>query len=445
MPAESSPADFLEWATGNTVPVDVESSAELCADLRALDEMIGDATLVALTEAVHGGAEPLEVRNKLFRYLVEKKGFTTIAIESGIVESHGVYDYVQSGVGDMPSVVATGITWTFDRFRQNHALIRWLRDYNADPRRARKLRFYGFDVSGSPGNPDANVGMDSALNHALHYLDQVERAASTTFRTRLAALLPHVRFDFHRPPERPGYDCLSPAERDALTAAIADVIALYERRECEYTEQTSSEAYEWGYRAAVGARQVDTWLRQVPIGWKSVSGSLEFPSEDTRFFATACDVRDRAQADNLEWIVQREGPLGKLLIYASRYHLSTSPIRTPWSLPERPEQVVAGTYLRRRYAGQLLTIGNIVGNGGSFDYLDEQRLLEPAASDSIDGIGRELGSAAFLLDLRRAPAPVKQWLDVPRPIGPADHSISVACGQAFDLLLYLDHVTPASN
>src|SRR6185437_3964893 len=52
-----------------------------------LSQWIGPAAIVAFGEGSHLAREPLEFRNALFRYLVEYKGFTSIAIESGLLES----------------------------------------------------------------------------------------------------------------------------------------------------------------------------------------------------------------------------------------------------------------------------------------------------------------------------------------------------------------------
>jgi erythromycin esterase-like protein len=249
--------------------------------------MIGNATVVALGEGIHLGTEPLEFRNRVLQYLVEKKGFTAIAIESGIVEGRGVHDYVRGSPGDLATVLAQGISWTFDRLPQNEALVRWLREYNADPRHTRKVNFYGFDVPGSPGNPKANRGMDTALVEVLKYLARVDNAAAAAFHARLDSFWPNIRVGFRRSPDAPpGYERLSQAERDALTAAIGDLIILLERREAQYTAASTGSDYEWAYRAAIGARQVDGWLRQIPLRWQP---SSELP----RFLAVATDVRDR--------------------------------------------------------------------------------------------------------------------------------------------------------
>ena len=60
--------------------------------------MIGDKPLVALSEGIHFAAEPLEFRNRVLQYPVERKGFTAIAIESGVVEGRVVYDYVHGAL-----------------------------------------------------------------------------------------------------------------------------------------------------------------------------------------------------------------------------------------------------------------------------------------------------------------------------------------------------------
>ena len=147
---EGGEDQFLKWATG---PMQKLDSVEVTdsAESAALRRMIGSARIVALSEAVHDGAEPLAFRNQLLKLLVEDLGFTAIAIESGFTEGQGVHDYVLGGAGDLKTVMQKGFSWTFDRLPQNEALVRWLREYNADPRHTRKVNFYGYDVPRKSG------------------------------------------------------------------------------------------------------------------------------------------------------------------------------------------------------------------------------------------------------------------------------------------------------
>jgi erythromycin esterase len=411
--------------------------------LRALAGMIGDARMVAISEAVHGGAEPLEFRNRLFEYLVREQGFTAIALESGIVESLAVHHYVRGGGGNLEAVLKNGITWTFDQLPQNRALVSWLKDYNGRPGRSRSVNFYGFDVSGSPGESKATLSVDTALSIALRYLARVDPTAGAAFSARVDSHLQNFRFSFNRPPNAPGYDTLRQEQRDVLTAHISDLITLLERREGELSS-ADAEDYKWGYRAAIAARQTDAWLREIPLGWLPSTGTVEFPSEQTLFLSRASDVRDRAQADNMEWIVSQEGAQGKVLVYGHRFHLSAAPVQVSWT---GQHQQVMGTYLRRRFGPLLVTIGNLICSGDTDCAGDKQTLRHPSP-ESFDGMAGEMGAPQFLLDLRTAPRSIATWLQQEHllgqgPIGQNDDALAVVMNRAFDILYYIDSVTPA--
>lgn len=427
---------FVTWAKAALVPLPiVPPAAAGWSDLQPLGEMIGAASVVALSEGVHAGAEPLEMRNRLFQYLVQEKGFTAIAIESGIVEGKVVHDYVRGGAGELSTVLHQGVSWTFDHLPQNQELIRWLREYNANPRIVRKVNFYGFDVPGSPGNAQAKRGTETALTEALKYLATVDPTAATGFRARLDTLLPRVHFD-RKQTNGLGYQSLSGAERDTITAVINDLITLLERKEALYSAVGSTNDYEWAYRAAIGARQVDGWLRQMPVG----AASGDYSSYRT----TAIDVRDRGQADNLGWIIQREGPQGKVLVFAARYHLSSVPIESAnWMRPGATSvQQVAGTYLRRRLGDRLFTIGNLIGKG-AVGCAGFNMQVASAPSGSIEGLAGRFGIPWFLLDVRKAPAAVSDWLGQEQQLGGDDFPLLLPMNHAYDVLLYVDNVKPA--
>lgn len=75
------------------------------ADLRALGAMIGDARVVGLGEATHGSHEFFAMKQRLFRYLVEEKGFTTFALETSWTSGLQIEEYLQGGPGDARQVV----------------------------------------------------------------------------------------------------------------------------------------------------------------------------------------------------------------------------------------------------------------------------------------------------------------------------------------------------
>jgi erythromycin esterase len=160
------------------------------SDLKPLCKIIGNARIVMLGEGQHFAAEPLEFRNRLFRYLVEDLGFNAIALESGVTEGRLVHDYVLGSPGEIHAVLSQGLSWTFDLLPQNKELISWMRGYNADPKHLHKLEFFGYDVSGSPTVLQATRNADTALNEAIRYLQSVDTIEADAINARLRSVIP---------------------------------------------------------------------------------------------------------------------------------------------------------------------------------------------------------------------------------------------------------------
>jgi len=404
---------FIEWAARSHRPVAVTGDGP---DLNALRPMLGRAEVVALSEASHLGKETLAFRNRLFRYLVENLGFTAIAIESGVTEGQLIHDYVLGGEGDLAMLKERGFSWTFGRAPANEELIQWMRTYNDGRPAGHKIHFYGFDVPGSPGNPAPARGVHTALLAALSYLETVEPGLADDFRGRAKAFL-----DLDPKSALEGYGGLSQPQRDEITATIADLGSLMERRELLFAEAgaKSAEAREWAYRHAVGARQTDTWLRRIPFQWKRADGM-------SAWFPDATEARDRAMAENIAWIREREGPAGKILVFASRFHISNAPVQLP-NVPSDRWSVVLGQYLKRWLGDRLVTIGNVLSPRSVSAQAD--------SAPSFDEVVGTIGGPAFVLDLRRAPATTRSWLDEIHTLG-VRWKMKVAVGKAFDILLY---------
>ncbi|MCL7456150.1 erythromycin esterase family protein [Micromonospora sp. MSM11] len=101
--------------------------------------------LLALGEPTHGEHVLLDLRNELFRQLVEREGYRTIAIESDCVTGLVVDDFVTSGAGSLDEAMARGFSHGWGAFPANRELVRWMRAYNDGRPAAERLRFAGFD------------------------------------------------------------------------------------------------------------------------------------------------------------------------------------------------------------------------------------------------------------------------------------------------------------
>jgi erythromycin esterase len=357
-------------------------------------------------------------------------GFTAIAMESGIVESRVLNDYVTQGKGEIDAVLKQGLSNGFDTFRQNGELLRWIREHNARlPANADKVQVFGLDVPGSPGNFDAARGPDTALLTALEYLRAVDPQTADQLQRRVEAFLPVLK-DIN------GYGDVKQAERDALTATIADLVSLMERRQFAYIAKSSKDDYDWAERAASGARQTDSWFRQMPLGWK-----LEDGLEWTRY---AMQVRDRTMADNLDWVRGRLGPRGRVLVFAASGHLASTVVQVP-TQPMR-EMIPLGSYIKDRYGSDFINILNLVVNGEIvYCSANPRRLmpLKPPPASAIENLFAAVSVPRYVLDLRRAPPGVSTWLHQVHDHWNGFGTSQFATADAFDLVFYVSPVTSA--
>ncbi|WP_031039257.1 erythromycin esterase family protein [Streptomyces sp. NRRL F-5650] len=101
--------------------------------------------LLALGEPTHGEDALLDVRNDVFRQLVEEYGYRTIAIESDCLKGLAVEDYVTRGTGTLDEAVEHGFSHPWGPSAPNRELVRRMRAYNEDRPPHERIRFAGFD------------------------------------------------------------------------------------------------------------------------------------------------------------------------------------------------------------------------------------------------------------------------------------------------------------
>jgi erythromycin esterase-like protein len=101
--------------------------------------------VLALGEPTHGEDILLDLRNDLFRQLVEQQDYRTITIESDCLMGLLVDDYVTAGAGSLDDVMARGFSHEWGAFPGNRELVRWMRAYNDGRPASEQVRFAGFD------------------------------------------------------------------------------------------------------------------------------------------------------------------------------------------------------------------------------------------------------------------------------------------------------------
>ena len=131
----------------------IREVAEPIADIRDVDldpllERIGQAKVVLLGEATHGTSEFYQMRARITRELITKRGFTIVAAEADWPDAARVNRYVRHGApGPEAEPAFTRFpTWMW-RNAEFHEFVEWLRAWNADRRDPdRRAGFYGLDL-----------------------------------------------------------------------------------------------------------------------------------------------------------------------------------------------------------------------------------------------------------------------------------------------------------
>lgn len=422
---DAATESFVDWARARAISLRAVDGKQDAIDVDTLRRVVGKARVVALGEPAHGAHEPLAFRNRLFQSLVEQLGFTAIALESGFSEARRANDFVMGGPGDAQDIARAALTWGFGAYGENVELLRWIRRYNENPARTSKVKFYGIDLSGGDRNgrfSNARV----ALQDALTYLFRVAHEASRPARSGAESFIEKFTHE--------GYVALSASEQAQSAAMIDDLIATFERERRSFVAASSADDYEWAYRNLIVARHIAQMFRVWPPG---TPGDAPSPG-----LYKAVEARDAAMADNVQWVLEREGAAGRVLVFAHNAHVMNAPIRGGiWNAYPKP-LTPAGQHLRAALGNDLLVIGTSSATNSAG---------LPTASGSPDSVGATLARVRlpqFTLDLREArhsPA-AAAWLHQPQSMrANFTTELSLSPQDAFDVLLFIHRLTPAGS
>ncbi|MFE9206536.1 erythromycin esterase family protein [Micromonospora sp. NPDC007230] len=357
--------------------------------------------LLALGEPTHGEDVLLEVRNDLFRQLVEQEGYRTIAIESDCMMGLVVDDYVTSGTGTLDEVMERGFSHEWGAFAANRELVRWMRAYNDGRPASEQVRFAGFD---GPLEITAAASPRQALTALHSYLtarvdaDLLPCTAETLDRllgaddrwTNPAAMMD------------PSQSVGQTPEATQLRLLADDLVALLDA-------QTPH---------LIAASSPDDWDRARMYG-RTATGLLRYhfwmADPAPRRMAWLLGVRDSMMAANLLALAER----GPTLVNAHNAHLQRDKSTMQmWAGPVQwwSAGAIASAQLGEGYAVLATALGTIRHHG-----------VQTPPPDTIEGLLYALPQDRYVVDARRladalgdvTPAPrVSPWFGY-APLDPA--------------------------
>jgi erythromycin esterase len=268
--------DVRSYVAANTVPIaTLDATSDDYADLAAVGQAIGDARVVMLGEQDHGDGPTFQAKTRLIKYLHERKGFTVLAFESDFYGLTAGWDQLAKQPDSIRHFLRQNIysLWT------NSADCRYLFQHYIPNsfQTSSPLQVTGFDsqLYATYSRTHLKQNLDSYLVSQGVNRKFPSPAAYQTFLEAVQGLL-----DKQATPE---------AYRSAMRKPLDDGLQLISQ-------------------ALLAARDTSAWPR--------VIASLQ--AYIVRSYPLL--ARDKAMADNLKFLVTRQHPGAKVIVWAANAH-----------------------------------------------------------------------------------------------------------------------------
>ncbi|HEY8563866.1 MAG TPA: erythromycin esterase family protein [Beijerinckiaceae bacterium] len=332
-------------------------------------DRFGEARVVLLGEATHGTAEFYDARAAITQRLIERHGFTIVAVEADWPDAGHIDAYVRDGADDpFAHAFRRFPTWMW-RNAQVKAFAEWLRAHNASRPAGERVSFRGLDV----------YSLGASMRAVLDYLDRVDPEAARQARDRYGCLSP-----WHAKPERYGREVMFGAKHPCEDAVTHIMRELLEKQAAYAGRDGGREAY---LDATQNARIVQAAERYYRIMYR---GSVE-----------SWNVRDRHMFDTLQGILQAGGPQAKAVVWAHNSHIGNAAATAMgWE-----GEFNIGELAKTAYGDEAVLIGfgtdrGTVAAADDWDEPMQVKAVRPARPDSHEGLFREAGLPRALVDLR---------------------------------------------
>jgi erythromycin esterase len=126
-------------------PISTRPNQDLSEQLMPLQTLFSSKSMVGMGEATHGTREFFEIKAGVFQWLVSTCNYRVFGIEATYGGCCYINDFVQSGKGNIDSVMVYLDFWTWQT-EEVRDLILWIKDYNLQAKAPDKVSFYGFDM-----------------------------------------------------------------------------------------------------------------------------------------------------------------------------------------------------------------------------------------------------------------------------------------------------------
>ncbi len=345
------------------------------ADLEALMARIGDARLVLLGEASHGTAEFYEMRARITRELIEKKGFNVIAVEADWPDARHIDHYIH---GTEPDPLLE--SKPFSRFPTwmwaNHSVldfIHYLKARNQELAASEQVSFYGLDL----------YSLYASIEVVLNYLQQVDPETAQVARMRYGCLLPWAT-----DPSLYGQFVITQQYR-ACEKDVLNMLQDLLKKRMAYSEKDGERFFDAEQNARLVAN-AERYYR-----------TMYYVEENS------WNQRDQHMFDTLQAVLRFKGANAKVVVWEHNSHIGDA---RATQMSARGELNI-GQLVRETYADEAYLIGfgtdhGTVAAASEWGGPMEVKRVQPSHPDSYERLCHASKVSRFLLPLRQPRDPL---------------------------------------
>jgi protein-L-isoaspartate(D-aspartate) O-methyltransferase len=337
-------------------------------DLEPMLQRIGDARIVLLGEATHGTSEFYRMRERISRTLIERKGFSFVAIEGDWPDAARIDHYVRH-MEYPPSewlAFARFPVWMW-RNRETRQFVDWLRAHNAEVEPGKRVAFHGLDL----------YSLYNSIRSVLDYLDSVDPRIAQVARRR--------------------YGCLTPWQADPAAYGHAALTGDYQTCEHEVTLMLVDLMQK---RRAYAEHDGERFLDAVQNA-RLVANAEHYYRTMYYGSRSSWNLRDSHMFETLKNLLSFHGPTSKAIVWAHNSHVGDS---AATEMSARDEYNI-GHLCREEFAKASYSIGfgtdrGTVAAASNWDEPMQVKTVRPALAGSYERLCHETGDPRFLLPLR---------------------------------------------
>jgi erythromycin esterase len=275
----SQEKDALNYIKDHAVVIDTNNDD--LKDIALLKNAFAERRIIAMGEATHGTHEFQATKFKVFRYLVTEMHFKVFGLEAGFAESLKVNDYILYGKGD-PKQAIRGMRYWMWNTKDFLKMVEWMRTYNIDKPIDQKIKFYGFDMQ-----------MDAAAIKLI--TSNLKKLDSTYFNVHFSAF-PGLRISYVR---------LTDAKKDSVKTLLTELNSYINNQEVDLLKLFSENEVAY-------LKHSLTILQQC----------FDLNDNTDSNMVTSLQKRDKCMAENVEWMLNFEGPDSKVMLWTHDGHIN---------------------------------------------------------------------------------------------------------------------------